>query len=387
MKLPAYVHYTVNGYYYSPPTTAVNAGAVKRKWSKELSDVVKHAEEGAVRLAEWRKVRAEAKATKKDGRLGSLVGNYLQSLDYVSLADVTKSSYKQGLMSWAKRRIGGVELHNAKLENISVPMCQRMYEQAVQETGSLETAHKIVIYYRIVFNWGIRHGYCTFNPFSHVKTKKGKSRKAMWERKYVMAFLNTAFAKWEWRNAGILFYCLYEWGQRVSDILRLKWEQVDMKERMVVINQSKRGATVKLPISDGLHSVLQQQWQEFPCRHLVAPKMRRVGVEWVAYDVLSINNIFHKIAEAAKLPKHLQLRDLRRTAITETIENGADMLTVMMLSGHRSVASVSPYFVHTLKGSTKAQEIRQFPSQLIGNTTLNVPRFGHNRKQEYESID
>jgi len=209
----------------------------------------------------------------------------------------------------------------------------------------------------------------------------------MWERKHVMAFLNTAFSKWEWRNAGILFYCLYEWGQRVSDILKLKWPQIDLKDRMVTITQSKRGATVKLPISDGLHSVLQQQWTDFPCRHLVAPRMRRVDSEWKAYDVLTINALFHKIAEAAKLPKHLQLRDLRRTAITETIENGADMLTVMMLSGHRSVASVSPYFVHTLKGSTKAQEIRQFPSQLIGETKLDVPRFGFNRRAEHESVD
>lgn len=384
--LPAYVHFTEGGYYYCPPLNAVQAGAVKRKWSKDLDEVLKAAEAGAVRLAEWRKARAEARATRKEGRVANLVANYMQSSDFFCLADVTKASYKQGLMSWAKRRIGGVEFHNAKLDQLSVPLCQRLYEQAVQ-TGSAESAQRTVVHYRIAFNWGIRHGYCEFNPFSHVRTKKSKARKTMWERRHVMAFLNTAFAKWEWRNAGILFYCLYEWGQRVSDILNLKWSQIDLQERMVVITQSKRGATVKLPISDGLHSVLEQQWKEFPCRHLVAPRMRRVGAEWKPYNVLSINSMFHKIAEAAKLPKELQLRDLRRTAITETIENGADLLTVMMLSGHKSAASVSPYFVHTLKGATKAQEIRQFPSQLIENTKLGVPRFGYNRKEEYESIN
>lgn len=386
MNFPSYVRPDGDGYYYSPPDKAVQAGVVKRKWSKDLQEVLKAAEHGAVRIEEWRKSRDEAKRTKKEGRVGSLIANYMLSSDYTILATVTKLAYKQGLMSWASRRIGGVEFHNAKVEQLSVPMCQRLYEQAVQE-GSLESAHKTVVYYRIAFNWGIRHGYSTFNPFSHVRTKKGKGRKIMWERKHVMAFLNTAFSRWEWRNAGILFYCLYEWGQRVSDILKLKWPQIDLKDRMVTITQSKRGATVKLPISDGLHSVLEQQWKDFPCRHLVAPRMRRVGAEWKAYDVLAINSIFHKIAEAAKLPKDLQLRDLRRTAITETIENGADMLTVMMLSGHRSVASVSPYFVHTLKGSTKAQEIRQFPSQLIGETKLDVPRFGFNRKAEHESVN
>jgi integrase len=384
-ELPAYVRYTSNGYYYCPPEDAVHAGVVKRKWSKELDKVLKAAEAGSIRMAEWRKARAEARAVRKDGRVGGLVSNYLHSLDYAALTSRSKMDYKTGLMAWAKKRIGGVELHNAKIEHLSAPMCQRIYEQAVKETGSLESVYKTVAYYRIAFNWGIRHGYCTFNPFTYVKVKRGKTRKEMWERKHVMAFLNTAFSKWEWRNAGILFYCLYEWGQRVSDILNLKWSQVDLKERMVIITQSKRGATVKLPISDGLHSVLQQQWNDFPCRHLVAPRMRRVGSEWVAYNVLSINAIYHDIAEAAKLPKQLQLRDLRRTAITETIENGADMLTVMMLSGHRSVASVSPYFVHTLKGATKAQEIRQFPDQLIEDVTLDVPRLGYKRKEAYEN--
>jgi site-specific recombinase XerD len=86
--------------------------------------------------------------------------------------------------------------------------------------------------------------------------------------------------------------------------------------------------------------------------------------------------VFNDIKEAAKLPAELQMRDLRRTAITETIENGADLLTVMMLSGHRAASSVTPYFVHTLKGSTKAQEIRQFPAQLLESNVLEVPRYG-----------
>jgi integrase len=79
---------------------------------------------------------------------------------------------------------------------------------------------------------------------------------------------------------------------------------------------------------------------------------------------------FREICEVAGIPQELQLRDLRRTAITEVIENGGDLLTVMMMSGHQNAASVSPYFVHTLKGSTKAQQIREFPSSLINPNLL-----------------
>jgi integrase len=133
----------------------------------------------------------------------------------------------------------------------------------------------------------------------------------------------------------------------------------------VTIKQSKKGVTVNLPISDGLTNILKQQYKEHPCRTYVAPKSRARSHEWIPYNIATIMSVYREIGEVADIPKTLQLRDLRRTAITEVIENGGDLLTVMMMSGHQSATSVSPYFVHTLKGGTKAQQIRDFPSMLI----------------------
>jgi site-specific recombinase XerD len=97
--------------------------------------------------------------------------------------------------------------------------------------------------------------------------------------------------------------------------------------------------------------------------------VRRQG-KWTPYSIATLNNHVIDIMAEAKLDKELQLRDLRRTAITETIENGGDLLTVMQMSGHQHAASVTPYFVHTRRGAAKAQEIRQFPQHLMNQPVL-----------------
>jgi integrase len=282
-----------------------------------------------------------------------------------------KKQYNIVLHLWQHKRIGGVEFFNAKIDFITAPLVQRLYEQELKSGSRPLQTNQIISVHRSVWNWGIRHGFTTLNPFSHIKKISVAARKMMWQRSQVLSVLNAAFSKWEWRSAGIIFYCLYEWGQRVSDILNLKWSSVDLKNKTVTIQQSKKGVTVRLPISDGLANILQQQYKEHPCRTYVAPRHRSADKrDWVPYTIVTIMYHFREICEVAGIPQELQLRDLRRTAITEVIENGGDLLTVMMMSGHQNAASVSPYFVHTLKGSTKAQQIREFPSTLINPNLL-----------------
>jgi len=371
LVLPRHVKKVGNDFYYDPPHKAVVAGAVKRKRSKDYDAIVKHAAFYNDKYVEWIKVREETRRTYKEGRVTHLINSYLNSTDYCALTPGVKKQYNIVLHLWQHKRIGGVEFFNAKIDFITAPLVQRMYEQELKSGSRPLQTNQIISVHRSVWNWGIRHGFTTLNPFSHIKKISVAARKMMWQRSQVLSVLNAAFSKWEWRSAGIIFYCLYEWGQRVSDILNLKWSSVDLKNKTVTIQQSKKGVTVRLPISDGLANILQQQYKEHPCRTYVAPRHRSADKrDWVPYTIVTIMYHYREICEVAGIPQELQLRDLRRTAITEVIENGGDLLTVMMMSGHQNAASVSPYFVHTLKGSTKAQQIREFPSTLINPNLL-----------------
>lgn len=364
-KLPTYLFAREKDYFYNPRGDAVKALVVKRKCFPltEKKEAIAYATAGNEAIAQWRLEVKEAKKVSGKSKVRDVVAAYFLSPDFVTLAESTREDYKFVLRKVETTALNQRLLANTSIGDITAPMANKMYSVLVFKHG-VNNANAFIGILRIVFNWAIRYGYIFHNAFSNVKKMPTKKRKVMWSRQDVMSFLNTSFSKWEWRNMGIVFYMIYEWGQRPSDICKLRWDQIDMEKRKVSIRQSKRGATVHLPISDGLYSILQQQKKDFPSPQLVAPRMRRVDAEWKPYTVSNICTGFNAVKAEAKLAKELQLRDLRRTAITETIENGGDVLTVMMLSGHTSTASLTPYFVHTFKGAQKAQATREFPSDL-----------------------
>jgi len=357
--------------YYNPPQNAIDAGVVKRKSFPldKRDEAVAYAIESNARMEEWRSAMKHVEGLQKDGKVKDVIFAYMHSVDFTSLAEVTKKQYRLSIDAWRNVRVAGVALQHAKLSTLETPMIQRMYDEYVRQT-SIASANAHLTIYRLILNYAIRCGYTRHNPFEKIKRKTTKHRKVMWQREDVRAFLNTAFSRWQWRNAGLIFYMLYEWGQRVSDILNLKWDQINFDTNTVTILQSKRGAKVQLPISEGLARMLKQQKKDFFLSDYVAPQMVRRHGKFIPYPVSTINKYYLEIGEAAKISDELQLRDLRRTAITETIENGGDIITVMQMSGHQDVSSVMPYFVHTRRGAVKAQEIRQFPTELVGDVQL-----------------
>ena len=57
------------------------------------------------------------------------------------------------------------------------------------------------------------------------------------------------------------------------------------------------------------------------------------------------------------LSPDLKIMDMRRTKITEMVENGVDITQIMAVSGHQNIQSVTPYVKHTLK-SAKVRYLR-----------------------------
>ena len=368
---PQNLRFRVSDIYYNPPQNAIDAGVVKRKSFPldKREDAEAYAVESNARMEEWRSAMKHIADLRKDGKIKDVIYAYLHSVNFTSLAEVTKKQYRLSIEAWRNVKVAGVALQHAKLSTLETPMIQRMYDEQVRQTTP-RVANTHLTIYKLLLNYAIRCGYTRHNPFEKIKCKQLKHRKVMWRREDVRAFLNTAFSRWQWRNAGLVFYMLYEWGQRVSDILNLKWENINFETNTVTIRQSKRDAKVQLPISEGLAKMLKQQKKDFFLSDYVAPQMVRRQGKFIPYPVSTINKYYLDICDAAKLGRELQLRDLRRTAITETIENGGDLITVMQMSGHQDVSSVMPYFVHTRRGAAKAQEIRQFPTQLVEDVQL-----------------
>ena len=348
---------------YNPPKDAVEAGVVERKYFNTVEEANAYAETNNAIISAWRKERKEMKALTANSTIGDLIRSYKHSLSYQNLTPRVKEHYNYFLQRWEKSRIGGVPMLKAKLNTIMTPMCQRVYEE--HAANSISLANHCLAAYRLIFNYGVRQGFIVHNPFTHVKPMRTKPRRVTWDREQVRAVLNTAYSRWEWRNIGLIVHMAYEWGQRLGDMRTLTWDCYDLKTGVLSLTQSKRRAKVSIPTSEGLRKVLEQQHRDYSWQKYIAPSHRRVNRQLVPYSINIINDLGRTVMDAAGLPKDLWLMDLRRTAITEMVENGVPVTSVMAISGHATPQSLTPYIRHTLKGATVAQQMRGM-TDLIG---------------------
>jgi integrase len=130
-------------------------------------------------------------------------------------------------------------------------------------------------------------------------------------------------------------------GMRHGEILRIRWEHVDLTSRRIFVPQAKAGSRMQ-PITETLANILKQEqamrtdqqgWL-FPARH----KDNRSG------HVSHLTRQFQAAVIAAGLdPRVVTPHVLRHTACTRVVEAGADLPTLMRISGHKSIKMALRY--------------------------------------------
>jgi integrase len=363
MSLPRYVTLAqaaegITKYRYNPPQDAVDAGVVARcVLGTEKDKAFALAEELNAQLDNWRKELRYLKDISEDTRVHELIKAYKNNITFTKLSIKAQRDYLYYLQGWKDSKANGVALYQCKLGSLVTPHCQKIYETHAEHSVSL--ANHTLAVYRLLFNFAIRHGYITHNPFSKVLRRADKPRRTVWSREDVRAFMNTAYSTFKWRNVGLIVQMAYEYGQRMGDMRKLKWEQVDLEKGVLHLEQSKRRSRVTIPTSQGLLTMLRQQHAEFGWQQYIAPSNvpdRKGGL--LPYSLFNLSRVAKQILADASLPSDLVLQDLRRTAITEMIEVGVPITNIMSVSGHATPQSLTPYIKNTLRSATVTQEMR-----------------------------
>lgn len=363
MTLPRYVTLAkategITKYRYNPPQDAVDAGIVSRcVLGTDKDKAYALAEELNAQMDNWRKELRYLKDISENTKVADLVKAYKNNITFTKLSVKAKHDYLYYLQGWKDSKANGIALYNCKLGDLITPHCQKIYEQHAEHSVSL--ANHTLAVYRLMFNFAIRHGYITHNPFSKVLRRADKPRRTVWTREDVMAFMNTAYSKHKWRSVGLIVQMGYEYGQRMGDMRKLTWNDIDLETGVLKLEQSKRRARVSIPTSKGLLTMLRQQHAEMGWQQYIAPSNnpdRKGGL--FPYSLFNLSRVAKQIMIEAELPEDLRVQDLRRTAITEMIEVGIPITNIMAVSGHATPQSLTPYIKNTLRSATVAQEMR-----------------------------
>ena len=293
---------------------------------------------------------------KQSATLTQIVDFYLHSDVFRRLSSSSQKDYESHLQATVLTQVEGKTLGGYRCKNLKVRHIQQAYDNWLQVGVRTANYRRSVL--SAAWRHAMRYDVMIHNPISLVQSVNEKPRKVHWSREQVSLFLDTAYSDFRWRSIGLIVHMAYDWGQRVGDVRLLTWDSLDLNHCRIDMTQSKRNAEVHLPISQGLCSMLRQQKEEFGFQEYVVPRVKPRAGAYTPYDKEEISLHINKILEEANLPKELTAMDLRRTAVTEMMEGGVDLVGIMQVTGHQNAASVKPYMVNTYSGASKALAAR-----------------------------
>ena len=255
--------------------------------------------------------------------MGSVIDRYQRSADYSNLAPRTKSDYMSHL-EFLTAKIGHIE--PAKIERYHVIQWRDAWAKK-----SPHTANYRLRVLRIVMERAIDYGLLPTGGNS----AKGVSE-IKYERKARVAWppemIAKARATAEGRTA-LLFELLLGTGQRIGDVLKMKWSDFDGEA--INVTQGKTKASLWLPAPKVLLQALAATPKDSIFILTKEGGTGPWGYRGAADEIMKLRRTIG--AEA------YDIHSLRYTATAELASLGLDDATIMAITGHKTNRMVQLY--------------------------------------------
>ena len=126
-------------------------------------------------------------------------------------------------------------------------------------------------------------------------------------------------------------------GARKSEVLRAKWEYVDLARGVLTVPRSKSGRRRHIVLSQAALDVLRLQPRE-PGQDFVFPSQRRAG-----RPIEGVRSAWTRAKAMAALPEGVRLHDLRHTFASVCVNGAVPIYDISKLLGHSTAAVTSRY--------------------------------------------
>ena len=126
-------------------------------------------------------------------------------------------------------------------------------------------------------------------------------------------------------------------GMRRNEILKLTWNRVDLKNRLILLDKTKNGERREIPINYMLYNTL-------------SGIIRHIGTDYVFYNPKDkelkpferLDRSWHTALKKAKI-LDFHFHDLRHTFASWLVMSGVPLLTVSKLLGHKDIKMTLRY--------------------------------------------
>jgi integrase len=156
-------------------------------------------------------------------------------------------------------------------------------------------------------------------------------------------------------------------GMRRGEVFNLRWKNVDLRKRMIKVEQTKSGSSRMIPINRCLFAELVKAKRGNRASEYIFPNPES-GLPYT-----QVRRSFKNACQKAGV-KELRFHDLRHTFATRLIESGADLITVRDLLGHFSVRVTQRY---THSNQDRKKEALELLAQRAANWPQNPEGLAH----------
>ena len=211
---------------------------------------------------------------------------------------------------------------------------------------------------RASFNKAVKWGMAEQNPFANVEVSKPnkpeKTKDMTFDevKKLLKKIKETGDTKF-----GIYVRFLLYTGCRRNEILFLRWEDINLDKKSLVVYQDKVGGRkLELPINKALQKVIDGM--EFVKKGFVFQtnsNSRGAKFKEQPWHEDFVSRKFKKYIRDYGFPKHYTLHSLRHTFSTYLLEQGVPIDIIQKLLGHSSVRVTSENYDHSVALHFRAQ--------------------------------
>lgn len=265
-------------------------------------------------------------ASTDEPTLGELFENYLEGharIRCVRVADMEKD-FVRYVADWRDRKWSSIK--RAEVQN---------RVNHVRQNNGPAAANHIIILMKAMTSWNIRNGYIEGdNPWLPIKQFKIQSRERFL-RPNEMANFFAALKKVPDETMRDYFEISLYTGARKSNVLAMRWEDVDLELAIWRIPMTKNKESHLVPLTGPAVEILRRRSESnktgwvFPGRmkdcHLVEPK-----------------RVWYKLVEDAGL-KDLRMHDLRRTLASYIAITNHSLPIIAKALGHKSTQATQIY--------------------------------------------
>lgn len=263
--------------------------------------------------------------------------------EYLDTAKQTKKTWKKDQAQL--NQVILPELGKYRLNSITTRQIEKLHN-GIKQKRAPATANRYLALIKHMFNLAVKWGYIETSPAQNIKLFKENNERTSWLNDEQVKALFLACEADPNPYTGALFPFLLFTGARLGEALAARWDNMDLERAMWFIPDAKSGRGRYVPLSDQAITQLKKLSRQSNNPHVFCGHVK-------SKSLVNATKPWRRVREAAGIPEHFRIHDLRHTFASWGVSNGVDLYHIQALLGH-STAQMTQRYSHLAESGIKA---------------------------------